>query len=34
MNWTSPTDLRQQMEKYWQRGDILRARVDEDELFP
>lgn len=34
MSWTSPTDLRQQMEKYWQRGDILRARLDEEPLFP
>lgn len=34
MSWTSPTDLRQQLEKYWQRGDILRARLDENELFP
>lgn len=34
MSWTSPTDLRQQLEKYWQRGDILRPRLDENELFP
>ena len=34
MNWTSPADLRGQLEKYWQRGDILRARLDDEALFP
>ncbi|MFC0268627.1 DUF3322 domain-containing protein [Kushneria aurantia] len=34
MNWTSPADLKQQMDKYWQRGDILRARLDSEPLFP
>jgi hypothetical protein len=34
MNWTSPTALRGQLEKYWQRGDILRARLDGEPLFP
>ncbi|MBA4723378.1 MAG: hypothetical protein H2067_19855 [Alcanivorax sp.] len=34
MTWTSPADLRQQMEKYWQRGDVLRARLDGEPLFP
>lgn len=34
MSWTSPADLRQQMEKYWQRGDILRARLGNEPLFP
>ena len=34
MNWTSPADLRDQLEKYWQRGDILRARLDGELLFP
>lgn len=34
MNWTSPADLRQQMEKYWRRGDILRARLGDEPLFP
>ncbi|WP_322527926.1 DUF3322 domain-containing protein [Salinicola sp. LHM] len=34
MSWTSPTNLRQQMEKHWQRGDILRARLDSESPFP
>lgn len=34
MSWTSPDDLRGQLEKYWQRGDILRARTDVEPLFP
>lgn len=34
MSWTSPADLRQQMEKVWLRGDILRARLNGEPLFP
>ncbi|MBM1144511.1 hypothetical protein GN155_012065 [Alcanivorax sp. ZXX171] len=34
MSWTSPADLRAQLEKYWPRGDILRARLDDEPLFP
>lgn len=34
MSWTSPAHLRAQLEKYWQRGDILRARLDSESLFP
>lgn len=34
MSWTGPTDLRSQLEKYWLRGDILRARLDGATLFP
>ncbi|MES1931555.1 hypothetical protein T35B1_03039 [Salinisphaera shabanensis T35B1] len=34
MNWTSLADLKQQLDKYWRRGDILRARLDGDALFP
>lgn len=34
MTWTTPGDLRAQLEKYWQRGDILRAQLGGEALFP
>ncbi|RLQ23824.1 hypothetical protein DWB85_01335 [Seongchinamella sediminis] len=34
MSWTSSADLRGQLEKYWRRGDILRARLAGEALFP
>lgn len=34
MNWTTPRDLREQLEKRWQRGEILRARLGDELLFP
>lgn len=34
MNWTSPAALREQLERYWQRGDILRALLTGETLFP
>jgi len=34
MSWTSGRDLREQLQKRWQRGDILRARLDDEPLFP
>ncbi|HET7267162.1 MAG TPA: DUF3322 domain-containing protein [Oleiagrimonas sp.] len=34
MSWTTPTDLRAQLQRRWQRGDILRARLTGEPLFP
>lgn len=34
MSWTTPADLRAQLERRWQRGDILRARLAGETLFP
>lgn len=34
MSWTLPADLRVQLQKYWRRGDILRARLNGEPLFP
>ncbi|MDO8275261.1 MAG: DUF3322 domain-containing protein, partial [Serpentinimonas sp.] len=28
MNWTTPADLRAQVQRLWERGDLLRAAVD------
>jgi len=32
MNWTSSADIRTQLERLWQRGELLRAAVDENAL--
>lgn len=32
--WTTPADVRRQLEKYWQRGDLLRASLDDAPLYP
>jgi hypothetical protein len=34
MSWTTPDALTEQVLKVWNRGDILRARVDGNALFP
>ncbi|MDT8364540.1 MAG: DUF3322 domain-containing protein [Nitrosomonas sp.] len=34
MNWTSPADLRAQVQKLWERGDILASLVTGEALFP
>lgn len=34
MNWTTPAQLREQLERCWQRGDLLRARLTGEALFP
>ena len=34
MDWTTPTDLRAHVEKYWARGRILAAALQDDSLFP
>ncbi|HET8553856.1 MAG TPA: DUF3322 domain-containing protein [Rhodanobacteraceae bacterium] len=34
MNWTTPAALREQLERCWQRGDILRASLTGETLFP
>jgi len=30
MSWTTPADLRAQVQRLWERGDLLRAAVDSD----
>ena len=32
--WTTPTDLREQLRKRWDRGDLLAERVEPGSLFP
>jgi hypothetical protein len=34
MKWTTPDALTEQVQKLWNRGDVLRARVTGEELFP
>ncbi len=34
MNWTRPADLRAQVQKLWERGDILSSLVSGESLFP
>ena len=34
MTWTTPDALTEQVLKVWDRGDILRARLGGDTLFP
>ncbi|CAN7146430.1 hypothetical protein D9M68_115170 [compost metagenome] len=34
MNWSHPADLRAQVQRLWDRGDILGALVSGDSLFP
>lgn len=34
MNWTRPIDLRAQMQKLWDRGELLAFLVTGDQLFP
>ncbi len=34
MSWTTPADLRRQVERLWTRGLILKAIVTEDPFFP
>ena len=32
--WTTATDLKQQLLRYWERGEILRSRLQGEPLFP
>lgn len=32
MTWSQPTDLRTQVERLWQRGELLRAVIGDDTL--
>lgn len=32
--WTTPKDLRNQVERYWQRGDLLRAQLQDNPGYP
>jgi len=34
MSWTSPADLRTQVQKLWERGEILASLVTGEQLFP
>jgi len=34
MNWTTPTDLRAQVQRLWDRGDLLRAAVSDAVAWP
>ena len=34
MTWTTPADLRKQLDKLWNRGDLLASLVTGDSLFP
>ena len=34
MNWSSPGDLKQQVERRWRRGKLLAARLADDSQFP
>jgi hypothetical protein len=34
MNWTTPTDLRAQVQRLWDRGDLLRAAVSDAVPWP
>lgn len=34
MNWTTPADLRAQVQRLWERGDLLRARVTDTVAWP
>jgi len=33
-DWTTPADARAELERYWSRGDILAAALQNDSLFP
>lgn len=32
--WTMPEDLRTQVDRFWQRGDLLRAQLADNTLYP
>jgi len=34
MNWTTPADVRSQVQRLWDRGDLLRAAVSKDAPWP
>jgi hypothetical protein len=34
MNWTRPEDLRTQLKKLWERGELLACLVTDETLFP
>jgi len=34
VKWTRSTDIKAQIERYWQRGDICRAAVGQGDVFP
>lgn len=33
-SWTSPADLRAQVQKLWDRGDLLTSLVTDETIFP
>jgi hypothetical protein len=34
VSWTSPSDLKQQLKRCWDRGEILAAQLTGEPLFP
>ena len=34
MSWTTPADVRAQLQRLWERGDLLRAVVSDDSSWP
>jgi len=34
LNWTQPDDIKHQLQRRWQRGQILAARLQGEALFP
>lgn len=34
MTWTTPADLKAQVQKWWARGELLACLIDNDPLFP
>ncbi len=34
MNWTRPADLKAQVRRWWERGELARARVTGEAMFP
>ena len=34
MNWTAPRELKAQLARLWERGELLRALLDNAALFP
>ena len=34
MNWSTPKDLRQALQRKWERGELLHARLSDESLYP
>lgn len=34
MNWTRPDDIKEQLQKYWDRGTLLASMADNENIFP